>query len=284
MKIRSLAVVATFALVSSVHAGPIRDRFTAETRETRNGREYRTLLTMTYDGGVQFNGLAEWKGDVLCEMRDTKTGKVETFTGAGPAALAQGAFEGRTKTVGEFHIQEPDVDGGVVVKKGVLEMSDKRCASGTPVVVNGQAPKAASLTDTSTAPAGKALGNNGKPFDGYTWYHNGSDMLVDEDYGEIRYDKPKALIAKAVKPGDVLFRGAFHKDGTVEGTAFAFKLGCPPAPYPVKGRYPKPATFVDGRMVLTGPGPRRKEGSCEVDKLTSSSSHSKLVFDVGGDI
>lgn len=286
MKIRPLAFLATLALVGPAHAGAIQDRWTAETRETRDGREYRTLLTMTYAGGRQFNGLAEWKADILCEMRDPKTGKVRTVAGSGPAAMAQGAFEGATKTVGEFHVEEPDVDEGVLVKEGVLSMTDKRCASGKPTVVHGLAPKPtkSSAPSAPSAPTGQRLGNNGKPFDGYTWYHNGSDMLVDEAYGEIRYDKPKASIAKAVKPGDVLFRGTFNKDGTVEGTAFAFKVGCDPAPYPVTGRYPNPATFKNGRMVLQGPGPKRKDGSCEVDELTSASGHSKLVLDANSDI
>ena len=284
MKIRPLALLASLAFAGPVHAGSIQDRWTAETRETRDGREYRTLLTMTYAGGVTFNGMAEWKTEVLCEMRDPKTGKVETVTGSGPSSMGQGAFEGVTKTAGEFHIQEPDIENGVVNNPGELLMTDKRCASGRPTTVHDLAPKPVPSKSGSAAPTGGRLGNNGKPFDGYTWYHNGSDMLVDEGYGEIRYDKPKAAIAKAVKPGDVLFRGTFHKDGTVEGTAFAFKLGCDPAPYPVKGRYPNPATFRDGRMVLQGPGPKRKEGSCEVEKLTSASGHSKLVLDVHSDI
>lgn len=283
MKNRLLTFFATFALASAAHAGPIEDRWTAEARETRDGREYRTLLTMTYAGGVSSNGKATWQADVLCEMRDPKTGRSETIKGFGPAGMGQGAFEGVTKTTGEFHVEEPDVKGGIVVKKGALSMTDKRCASGKPTIVHGLAPKPAS-SGGNAAPAARHLGNNGKPFDGYTWYHNGSDMLVDEAFGEIRYDKPKASIAKAVKPGDVLFRGTFHKDGRVEGTAFAFKLGCDPAPYSVKGRYPNPATFTNGRMVLVGPGPKRKEGSCEVEKLTLSSGHSKLVLDAYSDI
>lgn len=283
MKNPLLTLVATLALAGAAHAGPIQDRWTAEARETREGREYRTLLTMTYAGGISFNGTAKWQADVLCEMRDLKTGRSEMIKGFGSAGMGQGAFVGVTKTAGEFHVEEPDVDGGGVVKHGILSMTDKRCASGKPTIVHGLAPKPA-LPGGNTAPAALHLGNNGKPFDGYTWYHNGSDMLVDEAFGEIRYDKPKASISKAVKPGDVLFRGTFHKDGTVEGTAFAFKLGCDPAPYPVKGRYPNPATFTNGRMVLAGPGPKRKEGSCEVEKLTSSSGHSKLVLDAYSDI
>ncbi len=287
MNIRPLALLAALVLPGPVHAGPIEDRWTAETRETRGGREYRTLLTMTYAGGKTFNGMAEWRTDVLCEMRDPKTGKVESLTGSGPSSMGQGAFEGVTKTVGEFHIQEPDIENGVVNNPGELLMTDKRCASGKPTVVHDLAPKptkSMAPAAPKASPAGQRLGNNGKPFDGYTWFHNGSDMLVDEAYGEIRYDKPKASIAKAVKPGDVLFRGTFHKDGTVEGTAFAFKVGCEPAPYPVKGRYPNPATFVNGRMVLAGPGPKRKADSCEVERLTSSSGHSRLVLDVNSDI
>jgi hypothetical protein len=281
MRTSSLALVATLALAGIAHAGPIQDRWTAEAREARDGREYRTLLTMTYAGSVGFNGMAKWQADVLCEMRDPRTGKIETIRGSGPAGMGQGAFEGVTKTAGEFHVEEPDVEGGVVVTPGVLSMTDTRCASGKPTVVHGLAPKPASV---GGSPVPRQLGNNGKPFDGYTWYHNGSDMLVDEAFGEIRYDKPKASIAKAVKPGDVLFRGTFHKDGTVEGIAYAFKLGCEPAPYPVKGRYPNPATFTNGRMVLAGPGPKRKDGSCEVEKLTLSSGHSKLILDANSDI
>uniref|UniRef100_UPI0005B2E20B hypothetical protein n=1 Tax=Methylobacterium sp. B34 TaxID=95563 RepID=UPI0005B2E20B len=108
MNIRPLALLVTIALTGPVHAGPLQDRWTAEARETRDGREYRTLLTISYYGGVSFNGMAEWKADVLCEMRDPGTGRVETVTGSAPAGMGQGAFEGVKGTAGEFHIEEPD--------------------------------------------------------------------------------------------------------------------------------------------------------------------------------
>lgn len=287
MKLRLLAILATAIQAAPTVAAPIQDKWTAEATESRGGIDYRTLLTFTYDGAVSsFNGRAEWKVAVLCEARNTASGRLDVFNRATKSILAQGAWEGDLGDRNYFHL-DPGYkdDKGRIEDPGKLEVTDKRCASGRPTVVNDLAPKAASAVP-ATQPAAASpdrIGNNGKKFDGYLWYHNGSDMLVDEGFGEIRYDKPKASISKVVKPGDVLFRGVFRKDGTVEGTAYAFKVGCPPAEYAVKGRYPNPVTFVNGRMTLMGPGPKFKPGSCEYT-LSPASGHSKLVLDANSDV
>ncbi|MCY1644761.1 hypothetical protein [Methylorubrum sp. SL192] len=72
-------------------------------------------------------------------------------------------------------------------------------------------------------------------FEGATYFHNGSEVLVDERVGVIRYDVPKTSIRAAVSKGTVLFRGTFAASGAVTGTAYVFKAGCEPAPYAVSG-------------------------------------------------
>lgn len=219
MKTALVSLLALAALSTHAAAGKVTEKWMAEATEMRGGREYRTLLTYVFSGTQTFNGRPEYHTTILCEARDPATGRIETVEDSGPSSLGQGIYGGVGTKVGEFSLDE-GYDFPEEKKPGRLEVSDRRCASGVPKIVRIlEQPRAKA---TATAQAGRAprvLGNNGKKFDGYTWLHNGSEMLMDEGFGEIRYDKPKASIAKAVRPGDVLFRGVFRKDGTVEGTA-----------------------------------------------------------------
>lgn len=110
-------------------------------------------------------------------------------------------------------------------------------------------------------------------YEGATYFHNGSEVLVDERAGVIRYDVPKASIRSAVSKGTVLFRGTFAASGVVTGTAYVFKAGCEPAPYAVSGR------SQGSTIALKGNAPRRAPNSCAVTGTTASGAHTVLRFD-----
>jgi hypothetical protein len=122
----------------------------------------------------------------------------------------------------------------------------------------------ASIASPEKQPPIKAGEISGRP-----WMHNGSEVVEVGD--TLVYNRPKASIRSAVKPGAVLFKGNLL-DGKVQGTAFAFKDGCPPAPYPVKG------TYSDHMYTLTlrGAGPIRQ--GCDVVGYSDRSPHAVLKF------
>lgn len=104
--------------------------------------------------------------------------------------------------------------------------------------------------------------------------HNGSEIIATFDQGKMRmyYEKPKsALLAAGIHQGTLLFEGT-AVDGRIKGTAFAFKAGCPPAPYPVQG-----VAHGDVGFELTGPGPQFGK-RCAVLGLSWSSPHARLTF------
>jgi hypothetical protein len=112
--------------------------------------------------------------------------------------------------------------------------------------------------------------------------HNGSSMIVDPDAGIITYDNPKRSIAGAVRSGALLFQAYApwnpHDDNAlVSGTAYVFKKGCSPAPYPVAGHH-------EGRdmLVLRGAAPVREKHGCRVVGYRMN-GNSTLVFTVLGD-
>ncbi|KQP43561.1 hypothetical protein ASF34_21715 [Methylobacterium sp. Leaf106] len=110
-------------------------------------------------------------------------------------------------------------------------------------------------------------------YQGASYFHNGSEVLVDERAGVIRYEVPKASIRKAVAKGTVLFRGAFATDGSVSGMAYVFKADCEPAPYPVMG-WSKGSTIE-----LRGLAPHRDPNSCAIVASSKRSAHSTLRFE-----
>lgn len=112
---------------------------------------------------------------------------------------------------------------------------------------------------------------DGASFGGYD--HNGSVMWTALADGLIVYAEPKASIRDVVKPGSVLFRGSpFLQGGRLEGTAYAFKKGCAPAPYAVRGGYSR----GNATITLRGAGPIRQ--GCEVVGYSVRSPHAVLKF------
>jgi hypothetical protein len=109
-----------------------------------------------------------------------------------------------------------------------------------------------------------------------TAFHNNSQMLVSEwkdGAVEITYDSPRPGLP--VAQGTVLFRGV-RDGGRYSGTAYTFKAGCPPAPYPVTGIEDRKREL----LVLSGGAPHRDPHSCEVIGQSDQSGHAKLVFDM----
>jgi hypothetical protein len=103
--------------------------------------------------------------------------------------------------------------------------------------------------------------------------HNGSLMLMTRDKGhvEIRYETPRMGVP--VLQGALLFSGTFDGRGIFAGTAYTFKRGCSPAPYPVVGQEAGPG------IILIGDAPQRKPGSCDVLGNVSQGKNAKLVFE-----
>lgn len=117
--------------------------------------------------------------------------------------------------------------------------------------------------------------------DGSFWDHNGSSVVLEQSAGRIVYDEPKASIAGTVRRGTVLFEGRFA-GRRVSGTAYVFKKGCEPAPYPVSGVMEDNPRGFGSRIVLAGPAPRRDRNSCAI--IGTTGVHSRLVFEEMGDI
>jgi hypothetical protein len=112
---------------------------------------------------------------------------------------------------------------------------------------------------------------DGASFGGYD--HNGSVMWTALTDGLIVYAEPKASIRDVVKPGSVLFRGKpFMQGARLHGTAYAFKKGCAPAPYAVRGGYSRD----NATITLRGAGPIRQ--GCEVVGYSEKSPHAVLKF------
>lgn len=215
----SLILLATCIGTSVARAGSIKDQWTAETSQARDGRTVRTIVTFSYDGRVQ-NGRALWQVDARCETRAPGTGEVSAVTGSGTAMLAQGSWGGNVPPLGDVVVIEPenDPDGG----RGRLAVGSPACASGVPAITRG--PKRAA------APTRSKVEPTGRP-----WMHNGSIVMINPEAGVVVYLEPKASLRTAINVGTVLFQGTLKPGGSAHGTAYAFKEGCPPAPYPVSG-------------------------------------------------
>ncbi|SFG57870.1 hypothetical protein [Methylobacterium gossipiicola] len=271
-----LILVAGVSLSLPARAGPITDRWSAEATQTRAGRTYRTVATFTYDGMVS-NGRALWRVDVRCEVRGPGANETSAVTGSGTAMLAQGGWSGNAPPLGDVYAIEAENDLGN--GKGKLEVGNPNCASGIPVLRQGlhrALPKSEQDEGTKPSPtvaqtlAGRASSKD--PPAGRPWMHNGSMVFADPETGLIVYHEPKASIRDVVPPGAVLFRGRLGPNRPVGGTAYAFKAGCPPAPYPVTGTYSDHAYTLR----LRGAGPVRR--GCEVVGYSDGSPHATLLF------
>lgn len=111
--------------------------------------------------------------------------------------------------------------------------------------------------------------------------HNGSTIqeFTDGDAVEFRYASVRAGVP--ARPGDILFRGEKHPSRNsphvaydLQGAAYTFKRGCPPAGYEVRGEQ------TDTRVILHGAAPRRAPDSCAVVGYDSNGANATLVFDI----
>lgn len=69
---------------------------------------------------------------------------------------------------------------------------------------------------------------------------------------EIRYEQVRPGMRFLVSPGTILFHGTLDRFGRMNGTAYSFKTGCPPAGYHVTGN-----VIEYGRqIVLRGAAPQ----------------------------
>jgi len=104
--------------------------------------------------------------------------------------------------------------------------------------------------------------------------HNGSTVRMTRtgNVVEIRYSDVRPGLAAEV--GTLLFRGTATSSGHIEGTAYTFKRGCPPAGYPVSGQQ------TNKQIVLLGRAPVHGGNSCDVVAYDPAAASASLVFDI----
>jgi hypothetical protein len=150
------------------------------------------------------------------------------------------------------------------------------CASDVDALMNngGNSDKPAAKAAVPSKPV--SLADLRGSSEGVVFDHNGSSVQCFPKRGVCVYDVPKASIAKTVKSGTVLFRGALGK--TISGTAYVFKAGCEPAPYHVDG-----VNFDDMGFTLQGIPPIRDKNSCAILGYDPNSKNAVLIFNFFGD-
>lgn len=111
------------------------------------------------------------------------------------------------------------------------------------------------------------------------FFHNDSLMGMDHRRGVITYQRPKKSIAGTIKPGMVVFKGEpwsqYDSQRTIKGTAYAFKKGCAPAPYPVSG-----GMYMSWHtVVLKGAAPIWAKTGCAIEDYSFKSPNAVLKFE-----
>ena len=111
--------------------------------------------------------------------------------------------------------------------------------------------------------------------------HNGSTIQEFSDGDRVEYRYSSVRIGLPAKQGDVLFRGTKHLSHKsppiaydLQGTAYTFKRGCPPAGYEVRGEQ------TSTRVILRGAAPRHAADSCAVIGYELNGGNATLVFDI----
>jgi hypothetical protein len=104
--------------------------------------------------------------------------------------------------------------------------------------------------------------------------HNGSTIIAQYKYGNLRYFKVKPSLRGLVEEGMAAFSGELEWRGAVHGTAYVFKKGCPFAPYEVKGHYD---SAIPG-YVMTGAYPVRSKKGCDIVGHSTKGANARLVF------
>ena len=105
--------------------------------------------------------------------------------------------------------------------------------------------------------------------------HNGSTIEMSTDANNnvvMRYSSVRAGLP--VREGTVLFKGTVDANGWVNGTAYVFKRGCPPASYDVSGEK------TNSRILLRGEAPIFETNSCDIASYDPSSRNSRLEFTI----
>ncbi|CAN5252064.1 hypothetical protein BH10PSE8_BH10PSE8_04450 [soil metagenome] len=257
---RILTVAGGFAcgllLASPALAELSADSYTwsADVHVKQGGIERMTLIDARQKGDA-------WTVQMECIVVDKafRQPHVQRFTGM--ARWEAGLMLGTLSNDMNFTIANR-ADGDLAVMT-----SGDFCASGRGLIGSGDASYSPDTAAKSAGPKG--------------WSHNGSVMQVSKESGRIVYEDPKPSIAGTVSRGTTLFEGRF--DGKrVSGTAYVFKKGCDPAPYPVAGSLERDPNGAGERLVLSGPAPKRDRNSCAI--VGKTSTHSRLVFELNGDI
>jgi hypothetical protein len=104
--------------------------------------------------------------------------------------------------------------------------------------------------------------------------HNGStiEMTRKNHMVTMRYIGVRPGLS--VPEGSLLFSGTITDSNKLQGTAYTFKRGCPPAPYAVSG------VQTNNKIVLRGPAPVRDPSGCAVVEYDGSAQSATLQFDI----
>jgi hypothetical protein len=104
--------------------------------------------------------------------------------------------------------------------------------------------------------------------------HNGSTIVAQYRYGNLRYMTVKPSLRSIVQQGMAAFSGEIEWRGKVHGTAYVFKKGCPFGPYEVNGGYDP---SIPG-YVMTGSYPVRTKNGCDIVGYSNKGANARLVF------
>lgn len=104
--------------------------------------------------------------------------------------------------------------------------------------------------------------------------HNGSGVTMTRKGNRVTMIYSSVRPGLSVQDGAMLFSGTFSGSNRIQGTAYTFRRGCPPAPYPVSG------IQTNSKIVLRGAAPVRESSGCNVIDYDDSAASATLQFDI----
>lgn len=104
--------------------------------------------------------------------------------------------------------------------------------------------------------------------------HNGSTIMMTRKGHQLTMTYSGVRPGLSVQVGSTLFSGTITDRNEIQGSAYTFKRGCPPAPYAVSG------VQTNNEIVLRGGAPVRDSSGCAVVDYDDSAPSATLRFDI----